>query len=182
MPITPTIRPRPPIVSPYAPSLQINNNSCRNITTVLIDGATQLTGIGPGEVGNFHMDNRCNHNVEGISGEVTWTSNIRCQGVPYDNYTLIFNSSSITTSLPEDLLIVGTRSNSYNGDVEITNKSDCITIEKVVANRGNCNVASPEARKTLKFGQTLTIPYFCEKLLELNVDTDQGTGVFTFER
>src|SRR5208282_1509886 len=40
-PAAPTIQPEPPIVSPYAPSLNVNNNSCRTITTVLIDGATQ---------------------------------------------------------------------------------------------------------------------------------------------
>jgi hypothetical protein len=92
------------------------------------------------------------------------------------------NSSSITTPLPEDSIIVETRSNNCYGELEITSKSDCITIERVIANRDNCKVANAEPNKVLKFGGTLTIPYFCSKLLELNLVTDQGSDVFTFER
>jgi hypothetical protein len=66
--------------------------------------------------------------------------------------------------------------------MEITSKSDCIDIQKIVANRGNCRVANPEPSKALKFGETLTVPYFCGKLLELNISTDQGSAVFTFDR
>jgi hypothetical protein len=151
---------------------------------VLIDGATQLNGIAPGGIGNFHMDGRCSHFVEGISGEVTWSSNITCQGVPYDNYSInwIYSTqSSMATPLPENYLIVETHSNGNYGEVEITSKSDCITIEKLVANRDNCTVANSEPSRVLKFGETITIPYFCNKLLELNVSTDQGSDVFTFE-
>jgi hypothetical protein len=88
VPIVPASKPRAPILSPNAPSLSISNGSCRNIDTVLIDGATQLTGVGAGGVGSFHMDERCQHRVEGMSGEVTWSSDIQCQGAPYNSYTL----------------------------------------------------------------------------------------------
>ena len=180
--ITPVTQPRSPILSPYAPSLSISNNSCRNIDTVLIDGATQLSGIEPGGIGSFHMDNACSHLVEGRSGDVAWSSNIKCQGIPYNNFTINWNPSPAATSLPENTLIIETRTNSYYGEVEITSKSDCITIEKLTANRDNCRLANQEPNKTLKFGETLTTAYFCSKLLELNVSTDQGSDVFTFER
>ena len=52
-PVAAMTQPRRPVLSPNAPSLNINNNSCRNIDTVLVDGATQLTGIGAGGVGQF---------------------------------------------------------------------------------------------------------------------------------
>jgi hypothetical protein len=66
--------------------------------------------------------------------------------------------------------------------MEITSKADCIAITKIIANRENCRVANPEPNKVLKFGETLTVPYFCSKLLELNLSTDQGSSVFTFDR
>ena len=185
MPITPTSRRRLPILSPYAPSLSINNNSCRNIDTVLIDGATQLSGIGPGGVGNFHMDNRCSHLVEGISEEVTWNSDIHCQGIPYNNYTLSWiytNGPPVTSDMPEDSLIVETRSNDNYGQIQITSKLDCVTVQKIVANRGNCNIGEAEPQRVLKFGQTITITYFCSKLIELNISTDHGISTFNWER
>jgi hypothetical protein len=182
--VAPANRPKSPIVSPYAPSLTINNNSCRNITTVVIDGATQLHGVGPGDTGNFHMDGRCIHAVEGISEEVTWNEAIRCQGVPYNNYTLswIYTNGPPVTDLPEDSLIVETRSNDNYGQIQITSKLDCVTVRKLVANRGNCNVGEMEPQRVLKFGQTLSIPYFCSKLIELNISTDEGNSTFNWER
>ena len=185
MPAAAVTRPHRPILSSYAPCLSINNSSCRNIDTALIDGAAQLTGIGAGGVGNFHMDDRCHHRVEGISGEITWSSDIQCQGAPYNSFTLNWtysNPQATTASLPEGSLIVETHSNNYYGEMEITSKSDCITIQKVTANRDNCRVGTPEPNRALKFGDTLTIPYFCGKLLELNVATDRGSDVFTFDR
>jgi len=183
--VAPTNRPKPPIVSPYAPSLTINNNSCRNITTVLIEGATQLHGIGPGDTGNFHMDDRCSHAVQGIFEEMTWNADIRCQGIPYNNYTLNWvytNAPPAASDPPEGLLIVETRSYDYYGQIEITSKSDCVTVRKLVANRGNCKLAEAESDRVLKFGQTLTIPYFCSKLIELNISTDHGDSTFNWEQ
>jgi hypothetical protein len=177
-------RPTRPILSPDAPRLSINNNSCHNIDTVLIDGATQLTGIGAGDVGNFHMDDRCHHHVDGVSGEVKWSSDIQCQGNPYHSYDLnwIFSpQESASESLPDGALIVETHLNNYYGEIEITGKSDCRTIIKIVANRDNCKVGTPEPNRALKFGDTLSIPYFCSRLLELNVATDHGSNVFVFD-
>jgi hypothetical protein len=184
MPIVSVSKPRPPILSPNAPILSINNSSCRNIDTVLIDGATQLTGVGAGAVGSFHMDDRCRHRVEGMSGQVSWSSDIQCQGFPYESYTLNWTfspQSDVDSSLPDGTMIAETHSNGNYGQVEITSKSDCITITKVIANRDNCRVGNPEPNKVLKFGDTLTTPFFCNKLLELNVSTDQGSAVFTFD-
>jgi hypothetical protein len=174
-----------PILSEYAPTLVINNKSCRDIDTVSIDGATQLHGIGPGDVGTFHMDGRCNHVVNGASGNVTWNDTVRCQGIPYNNYSINWIDNSgppVDSTLPEDSLIVETRSNDMYGQIEITSKLDCVTIQKLMANRGNCKTGGNEPQGVLKFGQTVTIPYFCSKLLELNISTDQGSSVFTFDK
>jgi hypothetical protein len=120
-PVAPTIQNKPPIVSPYAPTLTINNNSCRNITTVLIDGATQLQGIGPGDTGNFHMDNRCSHTGQGISDEIHWNEDIRCQGMPYNNYTLswIYTNPPAEPREDPESLIVETRSSDYYGQIQL---------------------------------------------------------------
>ena len=71
--------------------------------------------------------------------------------------------------------------NSLNGfgEAHITSKLDCVAIEKLSANRGNCT-ANAELPRVLKFGQTFTFNYFCDKLLELNVSTDQGSAVFAW--
>jgi len=64
-------------------------------------------------------------------------------------------------------------------DISITSKLDCIAIDKIIANRGNCR--SPEQDVfILKFGQTVKFLALCEKLLELEISTDQGTGIFKF--
>jgi hypothetical protein len=184
-PIAPVSKLRPPILSPNAPSLAITNNSCRNIDTVLIDGAKQLEGIAAGSTGNFHMDGRCRHSVTGMSGVVTWSNDVKCEGIPYDNYSINWiyhNPESAATTIPDNSVIVETHSNNYYGQMEITSKADCIAITKIIANRENCRVANPEPNKVLKFGETLTVPYFCSKLLELNLSTDQGSSVFTFDR
>jgi hypothetical protein len=182
--VAPTNRPKPPIVSPYAPSLTINNNSCRSIATVLIDGATQLHGIGPGDAGQFHMDKRCSHTVQGVSEEIKWNADIRCEGLPYDNYTLnwMYTGPPVTSAVPEESLIVETRSNDNYGQIQITSKLDCVTVQKLVANRGNCKVGEAEPDRVLKFGETVSIPYFCSTLIELNISTDQGDSTFNWEK
>jgi hypothetical protein len=177
--------PRPPILSPNAPSLAITNNSCRNIDTVLIDGAKQLEGIAAGSTGNFHMDGRCRHSVSGMSGVITWSNDIQCEGAPYQSYSLnwIYNNpDSASEAISDNSVIVETHASNYYGQMEITSKADCITITKIVANRENCKVANPEPNRVLKFGETLTVPYFCSKVLEINLNTDQGSSVFTFDR
>jgi hypothetical protein len=176
---------RRPILAEDAPILRIHNKSCREIETVLIDGATQLHGIAPGDVGVFHMATECSHNVEGMSGDLRWNSDIKCQGMPYQDYTLNWtytNGPSSDSSISEDDVLVETRSTySYGGELEITSKLDCIEIQKISVNRGNCNVGNSES-ESLKFGQTITIPYFCDRVLEINLSTDHGDGVFTFSR
>ena len=70
----------------------------------------------------------------------------------------------------------------YGGEVEITSRRDCIVIENLTLNRGNC--AKPtQLPKVLKFGQSIKYYYFnpCNKLLELEITTDQGSDTFTWE-
>ena len=110
-------------------------------------------------------------------------SHFQCQGVPYGTFTLTWsarNKPPAAIALANDSLIVETSSRDNFGEVKITSKLDCVTIEKLVANRGNCNTNEAALPATLKFGQTLTSNYFCSKLLELNVTTDQGNALFTW--
>jgi hypothetical protein len=173
-----------PIVSPNSPTLTINNDTCRDITEVVIDGARQFNGIGPGRTANFHMSFSCFHAVEGNALGVNWKSNISCQGVPYENYTVNWtpgNPQQNSQEMAEEDLIVDSKFNSYYnyGIVDITSKADCIEIDSVDVNRGNCK-GSSNTPKALRFGDTLQVTYFCEKLLEIKVHTDQGVGTFSF--
>ena len=184
-PVASTGHGKQPILSPYAPAIMINNNSCINITDVIVDGAKQPHGIGPGNNGSFHMSSTCNHTVEGVDEGANWNSTIQCRGVPYENYTLnwIYNSHpTMTEPVAEDSLIVETRYNDSYGELKITSKINCIAIEKIVVNRGNCNASTPDLPIAVKLGQTVSVPYFCSKLLEVSIATDQGTSVFTWER
>lgn len=173
-----------PIVSPNSPTLTINNNTCKYITEVTIDGTRQVNGIGPGKTANFHMNYSCFHAVEGNSLGANWKSNISCQGVPYDNYTVNWvpgNQQQNPEELTGENLIVDSKFNAYYsyGTLYITSKADCIEIDSVDVNRGNCR-GSSNLPKALRFGDTLQVTYFCEKLLEINVHTDQGVGTFSF--
>jgi len=176
----------PPPPRALTARLTINNHSCRNITEVKIDDVPQNNGIGPGDSGRFLMDDRCTHTVHGTSGIDTWNSAIQCKNdSPYENFTITWvatNHPPVENSLGNESLIVERISNNDLGQVQITSKTDCLAIERIDANRGNCKTNEPELPQVLKFGQTLTISYFCEKLLEFKITTDQGVGVFTFDR
>jgi hypothetical protein len=172
-----------PILSPDAPKLIVVNNSCLNITDVIIDGAHQATGVSPGGIGNFHMDYRCMHTLDAASSDTHWNQTIQCNGRPYDNYSQGLNGpnhADVASFLNDGSLIAEKSSNGYLGQFSLTSKSDCLVVEKLSFNRGNCNSTSVSLPKALKFGQTIDGYYYCAKLLELNVSTDQGTELFTW--
>jgi hypothetical protein len=165
-----------------AGTLIINNRSCLTVTDVTMDGVHQAEPIAAGTTGNFHMDNRCAHVVHGQSNvNFEWNERFACQGVPYGMFTLTWSAGNrphLVDQLPDESLIV--TANSFNGlgEAKMTSKLDCVTIEQLSANRGNCT-ANADLPRVLKFGQTLTVNYSCDKLLELNVSTDQGSALFS---
>jgi hypothetical protein len=150
---------------------------------VTIDGK-KYDGLKPGGTRRFEMDWRCSHSVTGISEDdkAKWSSNIQCQGRPYANYTLNWtgnNRPPVENELEESSFITSKREGDYSGQLSITSKMDCVAIEKLSANRGNCQL-NASIPAILKFGQTLTLYYACGRLLELNIGTDQGHAEYSW--
>jgi len=167
------------------------NRSCHTITEFRLNGvrATGIGGaIGPGETVTYQDANQCLHILQATSDGKTWATHFRqCHDEPYTNFTWTLtelNHPPVTATLPEDSLIVENRSRIDNsgGEVTITSKLDCVVIENLVGNRGNC-ANRTQFPKVLKFGQTLKYYYFdpCGKLLELEIATDQGNATFSWD-
>jgi hypothetical protein len=63
----------------------------------------------------------------------------------------------------------------------ITGQSESITFSNIVVNRGNCGVYGPSnVTKTLKFGDIYLFYNNCNKILEVQLTTDQGLQIFTW--
>jgi hypothetical protein len=58
---------------------------------------------------------------------------------------------------------------------------DCIEIDAVEGNRGNCNISPANNPVVLKFGQSFTYYYTCDRLLEARVTTGSGTSTLTWD-
>lgn len=83
----------------------------------------------------------------------------------------------------------------YNGDeavgsgptiswdeIQITGKTDHVVIKGIIANRGNCRISSSVSLPaTLAFGQRLDIPTSGCNVIEVAVDTDQGSWQARFQ-
>jgi hypothetical protein len=173
-----------------AANVIVVNNSCSPINEFRLNGVRQSRTIGPGETVNYQEANQCLHSLYAASNDgKMWTRNFRQCHVngPYINYTwalMATNHPPVTATLAEDSLIVENRSRLDNsgGQVTITSKLDCVVIENLVGNRGNC-ANQTRFPKVLKFGQTLNYYYFdpCSKLLELEITTDQGNTTFSWD-
>jgi hypothetical protein len=136
--------------------------------------------IPPGQTSLYTMKETCSHVVEGKThSDVKWTNTILCpNNVPLDKYTLNWIDSPNETALEGDILKV--TANKFERQINVTSKSDCLAIERVIVNRGNCEV-SGNIPKVLKFGETIEMNYTCQEVLEVKINTDQGVGVYTFE-
>ena len=173
-----------------AANVIVVNNSCSPINEFRLNGVRTTGAIGPGETVNYQDVNQCLQTLYAASNDdKTWTRNFsQCHvNGPYINYTwtlMATNHPPVTATLPEDSLIVENRSRLDNsgGQVTITSKLDCVVIENLVGNRGNC-ANQTRFPKVLKFGQTLNYYYFdpCSKLLELEITTDQGNTTFSWD-
>jgi hypothetical protein len=178
------IMPPPPAVSS---TFTINNRTCLKISGIKIDDSPRAGGIGPGDSGDFKIENdRCSHSAHGTSDNgLEWNSHFECKDMTNQHYAINWtsdNSPSGTDMLESEALIVESRSNGSVSMVQLTRKRDCLAINRVDLNRGNCKSGGLTLPATLKFGQTVPVYYFCEKLLELNVATDRGDLVYTFDR
>lgn len=176
--------PQPPVETS---EFTVNNRTCLRISGIKIDDTSQDGDIGPGNTASFHVtNNRCSHTVHGASDSgLEWNSHFECKDRPNQNFSVNWTSTnqpSATATIGTDSLIVESGSNSYTGEIRITGKLDCVTINQVSVNRGNCKIANPNVPTILKFGQTLSFYYFCPKLLEVHVGTDQGEGTFSFDQ
>jgi hypothetical protein len=164
--------PPPTPLAPPPPkygTAKITNKSCRTIKHISIDGVDFNKQIDPGGSDEFKT-----------SMESVWNSTIICHGEPYPSYSWIVSKLvSNNAALPDESLVTENTHMGIYSDISITSKLDCIAIDKIVANRGNCR--SPEQDVfILKFGQTVKFLALCEKLLELEISTDQGIGIFKF--
>lgn len=178
----------PPEEAPPKGVLTINNHTCVRISGIKIDDVAQPGDLGPGESLKFDIDNRhCSHTTSGTGEKnLSWNTGFECKnGNPITNHTInwIYSDRSLTNDvLPSDDVIVESGFDGYLSKVEITSKTDCLVVQKITANRGNCKTSYPDLPALLKFGETISPVFYCEKLLELDVSTDKGDGVFTFNQ
>jgi hypothetical protein len=190
-PLSGQSEPQPAAIAPPPPAppkgvLVINNHTCFRISGIKIDDVARPTDLGPGDSLNFDIDNRhCSHTASGAAKDnLNWNTTFECKdGGPIINHTITWIESDQSLPndvLPSDSVIVESGRNGYLGKVEITSKIDCLSVQKITANRGNCKINDPGLPEILKFGQTISAFYFCEKLLELDISTDKGDGIFTF--
>ena len=161
----------------------VKNNSCSTVDSVSIDGKTVDANIGPGKSAEYPINSNCNHLMRASSVEIKWNNAITCDGSPYVNYqwNLVTQNNS-SDELPVDSIIAETYPANGYVNLSITSKMDCISIDRLVANRGNCSNALGNTSAILKFGQTIKIPMFCDRLLELKISTDHGVGTLTWDR
>ena len=173
-----------PLVPPA--KITINNLTCSTISKVKIDEISQSKEIGAGSSVSFDVDDgRCSHAVHGESDAgLTWDSNFECKSPPSENFTVNWttnNQASALGSLSEASVIMESGFNGYVRELKITSKLDCLIVTKIAVNRGNRKIVQANLPQVLKFGQTMSTMFFCDKILEVRVNSDQGEGVFTFE-
>lgn len=180
---------RAPPAPHVSSSFTINNRTCLKISEIKIDDAPQDGDIAPGNTATFKITNdHCSHLVQGKSPTgLVWKSNFECKNQFNQDYTANWtgtNQNLPIGTLETGSLIVEGAHNEYIGRIQITSKLDCVSVNQITANRGNCKVTETETSlpAILKFGQTISFYYQCRKLLELNVATDQGEGVYSFDR
>lgn len=178
------MQPGPPtqiaLPAPKYSTATVINKSCRTIKRLSIDGVEFNKQIDPGSSEKFTTSMACQHVLSAYFDESVWNSTVVCHGEPYQTYSwgisrLVINKGT----LPDESLITEKYNMGIYSSISITSNIDCISIDKIIVNRGNC--ASPDQDVFgLKFGQTLKFISPCEKLLELEISTDQGIGVFKF--
>lgn len=88
---------------------------------------------------------------------------------------------------PDDLLLspgvyFNAKTLDSSSTIDITSKSDkAITIEKVILNKGSCNVRGKVGSSTLGYGKTLQILYKNCNVINVKVQTDQGNFEYSFD-
>ena len=89
---------------------------------------------------------------------------------------------------PDDLIVApgiyfNTNTLDSSPTIDITSKSDkAITIEKVILNKGNCNVLGKAGSSTLGYGKTLQVLYKNCNIINVEIQTDQGHFEYSFDR
>lgn len=142
----------------YAPVLTLNNYSCKDIR-VTIDGEEQPPGFiaAAGKTRLYPLGYYCPHLVIGQAGEEKWSSSLACGSQNYTiNWTFMGEMSKGELSGGELILKSSVNVGSGGGNIQITSKSDCITIVEVETNRGNCKI-SGDLPRVLKFGEILKL-------------------------
>ncbi len=174
----------PRIIPPQeTTTFTLTNKTCLGIDHVVIDGASHDANVGPAESASFLVPFQCSHTFQALSGAMHWDGASQCNGPPFRTFSwgLTNTSGASSEELPEGSLLAETRYNGGGGELIITSKMDCIEIDAVEGNRGNCNISPANNPVVLKFGQSFTYYYTCDRLLEARVTTGSGTSTLTWD-